>query len=138
MKVMASSLTEKQAYRVTKAKRELFPRILPPSWTREDDRENASMYRTTFGLYVIAEMEMVDDVLWLHISMSRVGRLPSWEDLRDVKAVIAGPERKAIQVLPPESEYVNVHPHCLHLYVPIDGDPLPDFRAIDSTGRLAI
>lgn len=45
--------------------------------------------------------------------------LPSWEDLRRVKDIFIGREVEAYQVLPKESEYVNVHPFCLHLWVPL-------------------
>jgi hypothetical protein len=27
------------------------------------------------------------------------------------------------------AEHYNFHPHCLHLWAPLDEDPLPDFRA---------
>ena len=39
-----------------------------------------------------------------------------------------GRERKAIMVLPSESEHFDHHKHCLHWFSPLDRDPLPDFR----------
>lgn len=65
---------------------------------------------------------------WMHLSISRSDRLPSWEELRDAKNELLGRHVKAIQVLPPEDEYVNIHPNVLHLWVCLDGDVLPDFR----------
>jgi hypothetical protein len=42
--------------------------------------------------------------------------------------MFVGSARKAVMVLPAEEEHVNIHPFCLHLYSPLDRDPLPDFR----------
>jgi hypothetical protein len=69
-----------------------------------------------------------DGKRWIHVSCSRPNRLPSWEELRLVKDTFIGRDRKAIQVLPPASEYVNDNPHVLHLWACLDGDGLPDFR----------
>ena len=33
-----------------------------------------------------------------------------------VKALFWGPEDCVLQFHPPESQYVNLHPHCLHLW----------------------
>ena len=51
----------------------------------------------------------------------------SAKDLKEVKRVFVGEDKKAIMVFPPESEHVNIHPNCLHLYAPLGEDPLPDF-----------
>lgn len=81
------------------------------------------------GLYVIVSGCVEGDGRrWIHVSCSRSDRLPSWSDLRKVKDAFIGRERKAIQVLPPASEYVNFHPYVLHLWCCLDGDGLPDFR----------
>lgn len=65
---------------------------------------------------------------WVHVSCSRPSKLPSWEDLREVKDTFIGRDRRALQVLPPAAEYINIHPHCLHLWSCLDGEPVPDFR----------
>lgn len=65
---------------------------------------------------------------WMHVSCSKPRCLPTWEDIRLVKDTFIGRERRAIQVLPPESEYVNLHPYVLHLWSCLDDDGLPDFR----------
>ena len=64
---------------------------------------------------------------WLHFSC--VGRVtvPSWDQFVRAKEAILGRETKAVLVIAPRSEWVNIHPRCLHLYVCMDGDPLPDF-----------
>jgi hypothetical protein len=69
-----------------------------------------------------------DGKRWMHVSVSRPNALPDWNDLRLVKDTFIGRDRKAIQILPPASEYVNDHKYVLHLWACLDGDGLPDFR----------
>lgn len=69
-----------------------------------------------------------DGKRWMHVSFSRQDRIPDWNDLRLVKDTFIGRDRLAIQVLPPADEYVNIHPHVLHLWSCLDGRPCPDFR----------
>lgn len=79
-------------------------------------------------MVLVSKSLEADDKMWLHVSLSRPSRLPTWQDLRRVKDAFVGKDRKAIQVLPADSEYVNIHPFVLHLFCCLDGDVLPDFR----------
>lgn len=78
-------------------------------------------------LSVIVTGEVHRERRWLHVSLARPSRLPSWADVKEVKAAFIGDDLQAIQVLPKASEYVNRHPYCLHLWHCLDGDGLPDF-----------
>ena len=69
-----------------------------------------------------------DGKRWMHVSCSTPTRLPTWDELRLVKDTFIGRDRPALQLLPRQSEYVNIHPHVLHLWSCLDGDPTPDFR----------
>lgn len=80
-------------------------------------------YRNGGGLKVIESIAEHDGRLWRHVSVSRATRLPSWDDLKVVKAAFIGGDRPAIQVLPSLAEYVNLHPHCLHLWAPHEVTP---------------
>jgi len=71
----------------------------------------------------------MDKKRWLHLSIARPDRLPTWDELKTAKTLFLGRETMAIQVMPPESKYVNQHPYCLHLWHCLDGDPCPDFTA---------
>ena len=66
---------------------------------------------------------------WLHVSVSRRNKLPSWDDLRLVKDTFL-PDWTAYQILPPKEEHVNIHPYCLHLWVCLDRQVTPDFRTM--------
>jgi hypothetical protein len=68
-----------------------------------------------------------DNSRWTHISISRQNRIPSYKDLTEVKALFAGKDRFAVQVFPPERDHVNIHPYALHLWMPLDKYPLPNF-----------
>jgi hypothetical protein len=130
VKQQIDQLSEDDQRRVIAAFDCLVPRVLPADWQEGDGYVNARWYRA-HGLGVCFEIEVVDGSLWAHVSLSRAKQIPSYADLTEVKCVVLGPQRKAIMVLPAESEHFNLHPYCLHLYSPIDSDPLPDFRTLD-------
>jgi hypothetical protein len=56
---------------------------------------------------------------WEHVSVSLVNRVPSWREMCMVKRMFWDAEDVVVQFHPPESEYVNMHPHCLHLWRPV-------------------
>lgn len=69
----------------------------------------------------------LDNRRWVHLSIASPDHLPSWDDLTFAKRCFLGSASKAIQVLPPDAEWINHHSYCLHLFTSIDGDGLPDF-----------
>lgn len=134
MKQDPSTYTEAQIALIVSLLGELMPRVLPADWrvTRAIELD-ARWLHSTDGLAVCFGIELVDGDPWIHVSMSRQRRDPSYFDLVRVKNVFIGPQRKAVLVLPPAAEHYSLHPHCLHLYCKIDGDPLPDFRNRDGS-----
>ena len=80
------------------------------------------------GLTVIVSVDKeLDDKHWLHVSMSRKNRIPTYTDMCLVKDIFIGTDKKAIQVFPKEREKVNLMEYCLHLFHCLEGDVLPDF-----------
>lgn len=69
---------------------------------------------------------------WDHVSVSLTTRCPTWEEMAYVKRVFFEPEEAVMQLHPPESEYVNNYPYCLHLWRPQGGVaiPLPPSRLV--------
>jgi hypothetical protein len=51
-----------------------------------------------------------------HLSVSRPDRLPTWEEVRDARYALIPDEATMALLLPPRSEYVNVHEYCLQMY----------------------
>ena len=74
-------------------------------------------------VYVIAS----DCMGWEHVSVSRRDRCPTWDEMCQIKDLFWGAEDCVVQYHPPRSEYVNIHPNCLHLWRKIGYDfPMPD------------
>lgn len=84
-------------------------------------------FESSLGLRVILSVEDrgPDTGTWLHVSLSRASKLPSWDDVREVKDLFIGRDRCALHLVPPEKFYVNVHPHTLHLWSRLDADTVP-------------
>lgn len=61
---------------------------------------------------------------WDHVSVSTRNRCPSWDEMCIIKDVFFHPYEAVMQLHPPESEYVNNHPYCLHLWRPQE-QPIP-------------
>lgn len=69
---------------------------------------------------------------WEHASVTvaalgkNASRCPTWEEMCWVKKLFWGEDDCVIQYHPQKSEYVNCHPHCLHLWRPIGVEiPIP-------------
>lgn len=87
----------------------------------------------TGGLRVLVDCEQKSDGnRWLHVSVSRKDWTPNHADMATVKRDFIG-ERYAYAVWPPSDKYVNIHPHCLHLWARWDdgdGRVLPEFSEV--------
>ena len=57
---------------------------------------------------------------WEHESVSLRNRCPTWAEMCTVKALFWDPEDCVVQYHPPQSQYVNCHPHCLHMWRSLD------------------
>jgi hypothetical protein len=74
-------------------------------------------------LCIVASGADADDVMsegWEHVSISTRRRPPNWQEMCFVKDLFWDENECVIQFHPPRSEYVNNHPHCLHLWRPND------------------
>lgn len=116
---------------------DFLPRVLPAAWmeSRESwgpSRDYGRVYRKPGeGLLILLSCaEQGDRKRWMHISVSRRDRkLPTWEQLMQIKHLFLGEERTALQVLPAKSRHVNIHPGVMHLWHCLEGDVTPDFTA---------
>ena len=73
---------------------------------------------------VVLKVIASDGEGWEHVSVSRPDRVPTWAEMCAVKALFWQPEACVVQYHPPESDYVNCHPYCLHLWRPV-GQEIP-------------
>jgi hypothetical protein len=53
---------------------------------------------------------------WDHVSVSHRSRCPNWPEMSYIKNLFFLPTETVVQFHPAESEYVNCHPYCLHLW----------------------
>lgn len=82
------------------------------------------------GLFVLRKPEFrfplrciaSDGMGWEHVSVSTEFRCPTWEEMCFVKSKFWGPEDVVVQLHVPQSEWVNCHPYCLHLWRKVDSD----------------
>jgi hypothetical protein len=49
-----------------------------------------------------------------------VERCPTWGEMSFIKDLFWREDEEVIQYHPAKSEYVNLHPYCLHLWRPLD------------------
>lgn len=76
---------------------------------------------------LLSGLVLHDGSEWVHASMSRVGRLPTYEDMKLVHQAV-WPDGHAYQLFVPPAEHYNYHPFALHLWGRPDGARvLPDF-----------
>lgn len=99
--------------------------------------ENAGPYTTkpsegSYGAFLISSPENGWNLLvlaidgldsgWEHVSVSvRQGkkiRAPNWKEMCYIKDLFWDAEDVVMQLHPRKSEYVNLHPHTLHLWRP--------------------
>jgi hypothetical protein len=55
---------------------------------------------------------------WEHVSVSLLHRAPNWAEMCFVKDLFWREDEVVIQYHPAKSDYINCHPHCLHLWRP--------------------
>jgi hypothetical protein len=81
---------------------------------------------TKTTMNVIESSEHHDGRGWYHVSFSFRDHLPTYDDLQLVRKCFIGEAYTALMIFPPKSEYVNVHQYCLHLYVCLTEEIVPD------------
>ena len=66
------------------------------------------------------DADVPESLGWEHVSVQAIrgkqSRIPSWKEMAFVKDLCWGDEDVVVQYHPRKSEYVNAHPHVLHLW----------------------
>jgi hypothetical protein len=57
---------------------------------------------------------------WEHVSISRLDRCPTWEEMEFVKHRFFQGHETVVQYHVPASDHINRHPFCLHLWRPTE------------------
>ncbi len=99
----------------------------------EKFRTNASSFGDPYGLFMIPfktvqlkviacaaliGSDMADDPInrWEHVSVSLPNRCPNWPEMCHIKDLFWADDETVIQFHPKKSEYISIHPWCLHLW----------------------
>ena len=61
-------------------------------------------------------MQASEGAGWEHVSVSLPDRCPTWEEMSFIKNLFWDEEDFVIQIHPAGSDYVDLHPYCLHLW----------------------
>jgi hypothetical protein len=72
------------------------------------------------GLLLVVSSGVDHESGWEHVSVSAQNRPPNWAEMCWVKDLFWMEEECVVQYHPPKSDYVNCHPHCLHMWRPIN------------------
>jgi hypothetical protein len=68
---------------------------------------------------------------WEHVSVSTRNRCPNWQEMCFIKNLFFDAEETVMQLHPPQSRWINIHPNCLHLWRPLKATiPLPPLEAV--------
>ncbi len=57
-----------------------------------------------------------DGMRWDHVSVSLPNRCPTWKEMCFIKDLFFSKDETVVQFHPKQSEYVNCHKYCLHLW----------------------
>lgn len=103
----------------------------PPGWReatlpKPPGSDARAFVSTDGGLSAICDTLTIDGKRWLHVSVSRRSRTPSFEDLDRARIAFVGDDVPTYHVFPKANEHRNLHPFCLHLWTPLEADPFPD------------
>lgn len=83
---------------------------------------NNGAFRVPIGLERKALVIASDGEGWEHVSVSFKKRTPTWSEMCKIKHLFWTEDEMVIQYHPAKGDYVNCHPHCLHLWRPINLD----------------
>jgi hypothetical protein len=82
-------------------------------------------YQEDTGIAILITEREYQGNLWLHISMSRYNRYPTWDEIKRIKNELIGEDVRTIMMMPEKRNYINLHPYCFHLYAGEIVDKLP-------------
>ena len=57
---------------------------------------------------------------WEHVSIDGKKRIPTWDEMCQLKDMFFTEDECCVQYHPPKREYVNNIPYCLHIWKPIE------------------
>ena len=115
-----------------------------PMATKEGDRFGVFYIQNAASAFIIifddgSDHEGEKGSGWEHLSarvkMHSGERVPTWSEMCWLKSLFWDDEECVAQLHPPKSEYVNCHPHVLHLWKQVGQDfPRPPSMLVGPKG----
>ena len=87
-----------------------------PMKSSKEDGNNGVFILRTRRLKNTLSVQASDGADWEHASVSLAFRTPTWSEMHFVKNLFWDADDLVVQFHPPESEYVDIHKYCLHLW----------------------
>lgn len=95
--------------------KELQPLEFPPSSGNKAAR--TWTHKLVPGLNVLRSVSIMENGdEWIHVSVARHDRLPSWIEIAKVKSEFIGDDREAFHMIPKKEDHVNLHRYCIHIW----------------------
>ena len=99
---------------------------VPPIGNQPESKIELYKCRTRSGLWRVTTSTEYDDgyKCWFErLVMShwndRTKKIPTWEQIVDVKREFFKPDEECIHFIPADSEYVNLKEDCMHIFHPL-------------------
>ena len=99
---------------------------VPPIGNQPESKIELYKCRTRSGLWRVTTSTEYDDGYncWFErLVMShwndRTKKIPTWEQILDVKREFFKPDEECIHFIPADSEYVNLKEDCMHIFHPL-------------------
>jgi hypothetical protein len=111
-------MTDEEVARIA-ANAARFPRVVRLSDGRELTKQPFgahACYSTLDGMRVMVSDDDGPHGVLRHVSVSYPKRDPRWVELQTVRAAFFDDDVDVMVMLPRRGRYVNVHPHCFHLW----------------------
>jgi hypothetical protein len=92
-----------------------YTEIEPPNVQGMHYVYNKAFTRNGCNIWITRDVYHDNNVRW-HLSISRSDRYPSWDEIKEARYALLPNEITMAIMLPPQEEYVNLHPNCFHLH----------------------
>ena len=99
-------------------------RVRTGAMASSEEDGNNGMFVVTLRNNQKVKVIASDGLGWEHVSVSRSDRIPTWDEMCQIKDLFWDGEDCVVQYHPAKKDYVNVHNHCLHLWR-TEGIPTP-------------
>ena len=105
-----------------------IPAQLEEGRVRDGPYASTAAYGTVGAFFVVgpkgARLKIMssgpdEEYKWEHVSVSCENRTPNWAEMNFVKDLFWHDDEVVMQLHPAKTEYVNCHPHTLHLWRPM-------------------